>query len=96
MEWIPRSLNKESDLLSHVIYQDDWAISDYIFCRLEHLWGPHSKDRFADHLNCKLPRFNSKYWVPGSENGTVLLVIGNMITTTHVPWLVLSPERFFT
>ena len=68
MEWIPRSLNEKSDLLSHVIDHDDWAITDHIFYRLEHLWGPHSINRFADHLNCKLPRFNSKYWVPGSEN----------------------------
>ena len=68
MEWIPRSLNEKSDLLSHVIDHGDRAISDHIFYRLEHLWGPHSIDRFADHLNCKLLRFNSKYWVPGSEN----------------------------
>ena len=68
MEWIPRSLNEKSDLLSHVIDHDDWSISDHVFYRLEHLWGPHYIDRFADHLNCKLPRFNSKYWVPGSEN----------------------------
>ena len=32
--------------------------------------GPRSIDRFTDNLNCKLPRFNSKYWVdvPGTEN----------------------------
>ena len=24
-------------------------------------------DRFANHLNAKLPRFNSRFWNPGSE-----------------------------
>ena len=62
MEKIPRSLNEKSDLLSHVIDHDDWAISDHIFLSLEHLWGPHSLDRFANHLNCKLHKFNSNYY----------------------------------
>ena len=31
------------------------------------LWGPHTIDRFADHLNAHTQRFNSRFWVPGSE-----------------------------
>ena len=31
------------------------------------MWGPHSVDRFANHSNKKLSRFNSKYWNPGTE-----------------------------
>ena len=27
----------------------------------------HSIDRFANYLNAKLPRFNSRFWNPGSE-----------------------------
>ena len=30
-------------------------------------WGPHSVDRFANHVNAKLPPFNSRFWNPGSE-----------------------------
>ena len=40
----------------------------FFFCYLETNWGSHTIDRFADYLNTKLPRFNSKYWNPGSES----------------------------
>ena len=30
--------------------------------RLDPIWGPHSIDRFANHLNAKLSRFNSRFW----------------------------------
>ena len=68
MKWIPRSLTEKSDLLSHIIDHDDWAISEHFFYFLEHIWGPYYIDKFADHLTYKLPVLNSKYWVPGSEN----------------------------
>ena len=29
--------------------------------------GPHTIDRFANFFNTQLPRFNSKFWNPGSE-----------------------------
>lgn len=29
--------------------------------------GSHTVDRFANHVNAKLPRFNSRFWNPGSE-----------------------------
>ena len=31
------------------------------------VWGAHSIDRFANYLNAGLPRFNSRFWNPGSE-----------------------------
>ena len=51
------------------MYDDnDWGISDTLFCYLKTNWGPHTIDRFANYLNTKLPRFNSRYWNPGSES----------------------------
>ena len=31
------------------------------------VWGPQSIDRFANYLNAQLPRFNTRFWNPGSE-----------------------------
>ena len=28
---------------------------------------PHAMDRFANHENTQLPRFNSRFWCPGTE-----------------------------
>ena len=67
-EWIPRRENEQSDYLSKMYDDNDWGISDTLFCYLETNWGPHTIDRFANYLNTKLPRFNSRYWNPGSES----------------------------
>ena len=37
------------------------------FHRIDLVWGPHSIDRFANHLNAKLPRFNSRFSNLGAE-----------------------------
>ena len=66
-EWIPRELNEKADLLSRVIDYDDWFINPAVFMWLDTIWGPHTVDRFADHNNCQLPRFNSRCWNPGAE-----------------------------
>ena len=66
-EWIPRELNEKADLLSRIVDYDDWYINPAMFTGLDSMWGPHSIDRFADHSNCQLPRFNSRCWNPGSE-----------------------------
>ena len=34
---------------------------------LDQCWGPHTINRFADHQNSKLPRFNYRCWCPGTE-----------------------------
>ena len=34
---------------------------------LDQKWGPHNIDRFASFFNTQLPRFNSRYWNPGTE-----------------------------
>lgn len=47
--------------------KDDWKINPIVFQELDFWWGPHTVDRFADHLNTQLLRFNSRYWCPGTE-----------------------------
>lgn len=67
MEWIPRSQNDQADFLSRIYDPDDWGLSWDTFQNIDIVWGPHSFDRFANYLNAKLPRFNSRFWNPGSE-----------------------------
>ena len=66
-EWIPREKNQLADYLSRIIDYDDWYLDPSMFVRLDYLWGPHSVDRFANHLNTHLPRFNSRHADIGSE-----------------------------
>ena len=68
MEWIPRSQNEQADFLSRIYDPDDWGLSQHIFTRIDQIWGPHTIDQFAKHLNNKLQRFNSRLWNPGSED----------------------------
>jgi len=35
---------------------------------MDNLWGPHTVDRFANSYNSHLPRFNSRFYMPGSES----------------------------
>lgn len=34
---------------------------------LNKIWGPYTVDRFAAHYNSNCIRFNSRWWVPGTE-----------------------------
>ena len=67
-EWIPRDANKKADFLSRCYDCDDWQISTSVFQKIDNRWGPHSIDRFASNLNNKCVRFNSRWWVPGTES----------------------------
>ena len=67
MEWIPRSQNDQADFLSRIYDPDDWGLSWDTLQNIDIVWGSHSFDRFANYLNAKLPRFNSRFWNPGSE-----------------------------
>ena len=67
VEWIPRSANDRADFLSRVVDYDNWRVKRDYFLLAEEKWGPHSVDRFANHENTQLPRFNSKFWCPGRE-----------------------------
>lgn len=66
-EWIPRDQNQEADDLSRCGDSDDWSVSNEVFAELNLKWGPHTVDRFASTHNAKLKRFNSRFWVPGTE-----------------------------
>lgn len=66
-EWIPRESNEKADYLSRCQDSDDWEISSQIFHYLDSVWGPYTIDRFASHLSKKCKRFNSRWWVPGTE-----------------------------
>lgn len=67
VQWIPRKENELADCISKVIDVDDWQLSNDFFDYLNSLWGPFSIDRFANHYNTKLERFNSKFYVPNTE-----------------------------
>ena len=66
-EWIPREANQQADLLSRIVDRDDWSLHPELFLMLDTKWGPHTIDRFASYFNAQLPRFNSRFWNPGSE-----------------------------
>ena len=63
----PRDQNQKADVLSRYGDCDIWSVSDEVFSRLNIEWGPHTIDRFACIYNTKCQRFNSKFWVPGTE-----------------------------
>ena len=67
VEWIPRSANDRADFFSRVVDYGDWRVKRDYFLLAEEKWGPHSVDRFANHENTQLPRFNSRFWCPGTE-----------------------------
>lgn len=67
VEWIPGSANDRADFLSRIVDYDDWRVNRDCFLLAEEKWGPHSVDRFANHENTQLPRFNSRFWCPGTE-----------------------------
>ena len=66
-QWVPRELNTCADDIGNIIDFDDWYTTQGFFAHLDHIWGPHTVDRFANALNAHLSRFNSKFRVPGTE-----------------------------
>ena len=66
-QWVPRELNTCADDISNIIDFDDWYTTHGFFAHLDHIWGPHTVDGFANALNAHLPRFNSRFRVPGTE-----------------------------
>ena len=67
MEWISKLQDDQADFLRRIFDSDDWGLSPLSFYHIDLVWSPHSVDRFANHVNTKLPRFNSRFWNPGSE-----------------------------
>lgn len=87
--WIPRDENKSADYLSRCLDCDDWQIEESIFEKLDKNWGPYTIDRFASHYNTKCVRFNSKFWVPGTE----AIDSFNQPWSGEMNWLVPPPNR---
>ena len=87
-EWIPRGDNQIADALSKCGDSDDWSINDQVFIELNTKWGPHTVDRFATHLNTKCKRFNSRFWVPGTEGIDGL----DKLWSGELNWLVPPPR----
>ena len=66
-QWVPRRENQIADEISRIVDLDDWGVSQIFFNFIDSIFGPHTVDRFADNLNKKVDRFNSKYWCPGTS-----------------------------
>ena len=67
-KWIPREENQLADSISKYKDTDDWGIDSETFHFIQAQYGEFSIDRFANASNAKLPRFNTKFYCPGSEN----------------------------
>lgn len=67
--WVPRSLNERSDFNSHLneFNHYDYSLTRETFGQLEHMFGPHSIDRFASDNSTQLPRYNTQYFSPKAE-----------------------------
>ena len=66
-QWVPRELNVSADEISKIVDYDDWYTTLEFFTYLDSFWGLHTVDWFANASNTHLPRFNSRFSVPGSE-----------------------------
>lgn len=67
IQWIPRLENEKADFLSNIIDHDDWGVTVNFFEFINNLFGNFTVDRFANYNNCKLGRYYSNFWNPGSE-----------------------------
>lgn len=67
VQWIPREKNEVADYLSRIVDPDDWMLNPVLFQHIVSQWGVFDIDRMACHSNTQLPRFNSKFWSPGTE-----------------------------
>ena len=47
---------------------DNWSIDNESFNIINNKYGPFSVDRFANNLNKKVNKFNSKYFCPGTSH----------------------------
>ena len=66
IQWIPRAENTRADYISKFLDYDDWEITLDTFAILEHRFGPHTLDCFANYKNAKVKKFFSRFWNPGA------------------------------
>ena len=65
--WVPREQNKVADYYSKIIDTDNWSIDDVSFSNICSQLGWCDFDRFADNLNARCSKFNSKYYCVGTH-----------------------------
>jgi hypothetical protein len=90
-KWV-KSGDMPADALSRIVDYGDWTVSWEVFKEVEALWGTHTIDRFADHQNSKCKRFNSRWWVPGTETVDAFTVEWKGENNWCVPPLELVPQ----
>ena len=65
--YIRSAANVWADQLSRRENEDDWMLGWRYFRQLEQRFGPHTVERFATANNTHLPRFNARFYSPGTE-----------------------------
>ena len=57
----------------------------FSFHRIDATWGPHSTDRFANHLlNAKLTRFNTIFWKPKVKKDPVTSEMSKVLVESKI------------
>ena len=56
--------NTHADRLSRLPPRYEWSLSRRAFTYIDHIWGPHTVDRFASYTNAQVPVFNTRFWEP--------------------------------
>ena len=66
--WVPREENQLSDDMSKLLDTDNWGIDFETFEFIQSKFKVFTIDRFADNINAKVARFNSRFYCPGVES----------------------------
>ena len=61
------TLNDWADRLSRLPVQYEWKLNPVLFDMLDHMWGPHTIDRFASFSTTQLPQYNSRFLDPATS-----------------------------
>ena len=67
MDWVPHSLNTQTDFLSRIVDYDDWGMDSCIFQAINASWGPHSVELLPHPTMLFHPAFHSMFWSLGCE-----------------------------
>ena len=72
--WITREENQVSDDMSKQLDTDNWGIDLESFEYIQSKSKVFTVDRFADDINKKVQKFNSKYFCPGTDSERSLAI----------------------
>lgn len=59
--------NTVADRLSRTKDNYNWMLHPRLFRMIDHMYSPHTVDRFASAVTTQLPRFNIRFYEPGTE-----------------------------